>query len=253
VTDNIRFLKDAFDELTRVAEAYEAVVDRLARGEGVDEELARVESLTQELDLPFLREEVPAAIVQSLEGLDRVARIVSAMKGFTHPGSTDKTLVDVNQVITDSMTVSRNEWKYVAALTTDLAPDLPLISGYPAELHQVVLNLIVNAAHAVQEASAPGEASGQIEVSTRAVENGVEVTIHDSGGGVPEAIRGRIFDPFFTTKDVGKGTGQGLAIAHAIVTEMHGGELLLDATDTPGATFRMRLPLRQPTRQAVAA
>lgn len=242
VSDNVRFLSEAFTDLTRVSDAYRSAVDALGRGDGIDEELARVETLTTELDLEFLREEVPQALTQSVEGLDRIARIVGAMKGFTHPGSEEATLVDVNQMIADSVTVSRNEWKYSADLTTELAPDLPLVTGYPAELHQVVLNLIVNAAHAIQEAD-DGARRGAITVTTRETDaGGVDILIADDGPGVPEELRERIFDPFFTTKGVGKGTGQGLAIAHAIIAEMHGGELALEPSDGRGATFRITLP-----------
>jgi len=187
---------------------------------------------------------VPLAIAQSREGIGRVSAIVGALKEFSHPGGQDTAPVDLNRAIQATVEVSRNEWKYVAALDTDLAPDLPTVPGFAGELNQVLLNLIVNAAHAVGDSLGPDpEARGRIRVTTRAERVGVVVAVHDSGPGVPHELRDRLFDPFFTTKEVGKGSGQGLAIARHIVVDKHGGAIEVGTSDLGGAVFTVRLPL----------
>ena len=206
-------------------------------------------------DLAYLREEVPQAIAQSLDGVKRVSEIVQAMKEFSHPGTQRKTAIDLNHAIETTMTVARNEWKYVAEVQTDLDPSLPPVPCLPGEINQVLLNLLVNASHAVAEVTGDRrETRGTITLSTRQVDDGVEVRIHDTGPGVPSEIQARIFEPFFTTKDVGKGTGQGLALAHAVVVRKHGGRIWCESPPNDGATFVVRLPLAEsPTSAEVAA
>ena len=175
-----------------------------------------------------------------------MARIVGAMKEFSHPGVSEKTSIDINRAIESTLTVSHNEWKYVAELVTDLAPDLPLVRCLPGEFNQVILNLIVNAAHAIADTVQNGSATkGTITISTRHRGNWLEIRIADTGPGIPEKIRTRIFDPFFTTKAVGKGTGQGLAIAHSVVVDKHGGTITFETELGRGTTFIIRLPLNE--------
>jgi len=244
VGDNTRFLKDAFGDLLRLIEAYAELAAAAAEGRPTDEPVAAVRRAAEEADLDYLREEVPQAIEQSLEGVERVAKIVAAMREFSHPGLEEKTAVDLNQAIESTLTVCRNEWKYVAETETDLDPALPLVPCLPGELNQVFLNLIVNAAHAIGEAMGDGEqAKGTIRIATRRDGEWAEVRISDTGPGIPEKIRDRIFEPFFTTKGVGKGTGQGLAISHSVVVEKHRGTLTFDTAPGRGTTFIIRLPL----------
>src|SRR5262249_6478560 len=158
-----------------------------------------------------------------------VARIVKAMKEFAHPGSEEKTAVDLNRAILNVITVARNEWKYLAEVVTDLDPELPQVLGLPGELNQVFLNLLMNAVHAVQAVGGGHDKKGLISLTTRRIGSVVEVRVTDSGCGIPEAIRSRIFDPFFTTKPVGQGTGQGLAIAHAVVVTRHNGGITFES------------------------
>ena len=184
---------------------------------------------------------MPASIDQSLEGIGRISEIVRAIREFSHPDAREKTAIDINHAITTTLTVAKNQIKYVADVETDFDTSLPPVSCHPGELNQVILNLLVNAAHAIEGAAS--ESKGRITVSTRRVADRVEIRIADSGTGIPEAIRKKIFDPFFTTKEPGKGTGQGLAICHTIITKKHGGTITVDSEPGEGATFVVCLPL----------
>jgi signal transduction histidine kinase len=167
------------------------------------------------------------------------------MKEFSHPGTKEKEPIDINRAIENTLTVSRNEWKYVADVATELDRTLPLVPCLPGEFNQVILNLIVNSAHAIAQKNGTSAGKGHIRVST-AKENGwAEIRISDTGVGIPEEIRSRVFDPFFTTKEVGKGTGQGLAIARSIIVDKHGGSITLDTAPGEGTAFLLRLPMEK--------
>jgi signal transduction histidine kinase len=213
----------------------------------VEEALASLE----ELEMDYLLQEIPKAIQQTLDGVGRVTRIVRAMKDFSHPGLETKSPADLNRAIQSTLTVSRNEWKYVAEMETCLDPELPPVPCFQGEFNQALLNLVVNAAHAIQESleaqGVPqGGKKGHIRVSTRRCGDlAVAVSVSDDGTGIPESLRERIFDPFFTTKPVGKGTGQGLAIVHSVIVEKHGGRIRLESAPGRGTTFRLYLPLTE--------
>jgi len=185
---------------------------------------------------------VPQAFDRTLEGVGRVAGIVRAMKEFAHPDQREQSSADLNKALLNTLTVARNEYKYVADLETDLG-ELPPVQCYLSDLNQVFLNLVVNAAHAIGEVIGDSEPKGRITVRSRDLGERVEIAIADTGGGVPEAIRERIFDPFFTTKPVGQGTGQGLAIARSIVVDKHRGSLTFTSVAGQGTTFYIRLPV----------
>lgn len=244
VSDNTRFLQEAFHDLATLMNQYEAVC-QAAQGSCLTEDhLSAVETLAADIDAPYLRDEIPLAIQQSLEGLERVATIVRAMKDFSHPGGEDKVSTDLNKAIESTITVARNEWKYVADMVVDFDPNLPDVPCLIGDINQVILNIMVNAAHAIGDLVSAGNISkGTITVQTRRVDDAVEVRIKDTGGGIPEAIRNKIFDPFFTTKEVGRGTGQGLAIAHGVVVEKHGGTISFETEMGRGSTFVIRLPI----------
>lgn len=243
IGDNTRFLQQCFEDLAPVWDCFESLVDAGERGAVTPELVTAARDAAQQADLEYLREETPLAIAQSLEGIGRVAQIVKAMKEFSHPGGEDKTLMDLNRALDCTLTVARNEWKYVADLETDLASDLPPVPCLPGDLNQVFLNMIVNAAHAISDVVAGSGTKGVIRIGTRAAEGHVEVRIGDTGTGIPEEIRARIFDPFFTTKEVGRGTGQGLAISHVVVVDKHGGSIQVESEVGRGTTFIIRLPL----------
>ena len=240
VMDNLTFLGDAVKSVDSLLEQYRAAVESLA--DTGSEMVMRLKEAERSCDLVFMREEVPRAIDQSLEGAKRVAKIVRAMKEFSHPDSAEKTATDLNRAIESTITVARNEWKYVSDVTTEFDPQLPAVVCYPGDINQVVLNLIVNAAHTIKEKVKDKE-KGRITVRTRLIENFAEISVSDSGAGIPEAIRGRVFDPFFTTKEVGKGTGQGLALAYTVVVKKHGGKIWFETEMGKGTTFFIWLPL----------
>jgi signal transduction histidine kinase len=241
VGENLRFLSESVAGLSQVLNRYKSLAET-ARSEGVlADELTEVAAAVETADLDFLRQEMPASIDQSLEGIGRISEIVRAIREFSHPDAREKTAIDINHAITTTLTVAKNQIKYVADVETDFDTSLPPVSCHPGELNQVILNLLVNAAHAIEGAAS--ESKGRITVSTRRVADRVEIRIADSGTGIPEAIRKKIFDPFFTTKEPGKGTGQGLAICHTIITKKHGGTITVDSEPGEGATFVVCLPL----------
>ena len=243
ISDNVRFLGEGFATLCDLQKTLTPLLDACKEGTLTPLQITDAEATLEEADTEYLFEEIPRAIAQSLEGVERVAKIVQAMKQFSHPGTTEKTAVDINQIIESTLTVARNEWKYRAELVTDFAPDLPPVSCLPGDFNQVVLNLVVNAAHAIADVVKDSGDKGVITVSTRQKGEVVEIRIADSGTGIPEAARARIFDPFFTTKEAGKGTGQGLAIAHSIMVEKHGGTIGFETELGRGTTFILCLPL----------
>ncbi len=244
IGDNTRFLQDSWGQLLGVVDAYrnalqDARADRLTSAK-IDE----CEAAAVAADIDYLVVEVPKAIQQSLDGVARVTKIVSAMKEFSHPGTGEKAHVDINRAIEGTMTVARNEWKYVAEVVTDFDPSIPPVLCHAGEFNQVILNIIVNAAHAIADVvSKEGSAKGTIAVTTKREGPWAEVRIADTGGGIPDAIRAKVFDPFFTTKEVGKGTGQGLAIARSVIVDKHAGTLQFETEPGRGTTFIIRLPL----------
>ncbi len=244
VTDNLTFLRDSWKSAYELLEQYRSVIRNVADTlpPGV---AATLEQAAKKCDLDFIAAEVPRAIDQSLDGASRVAKIVRAMKEFSHPDSADKTAADLNKAIESTITVARNEWKYVSEIVTDFDPALPCVVCYPGDINQVVLNLIVNAAHAIKEKVKDGE-KGKITVATRARGELVEISVTDTGNGIPEAIQTRVFDPFFTTKEVGKGTGQGLALAYTVVVKKHGGKIWFETKVGQGTTFFITLPVKLP-------
>jgi len=247
VGDNTRFLKDSFGDLLELLRAYEHLLERAKQESYSPELVAEIEAAVRDADLQYLAAEIPQAIEQSLEGVDRVARIVRAMKEFSHPGGKEKTAVDINKAIENTITVARNEWKYVADMDTDFDKSLPTVPCLPGEFNQVILNMIINATHAIADVVGDGSrAKGQIKVTTRRDDGWAEIRISDTGSGIPEKIRDRIFDPFFTTKQVGRGTGQGLSIARSVIVDKHGGTINLETEVGKGTTFIVRLPLEQP-------
>jgi len=244
IGDNTYFLQNSFKALMNVQAKLKKVVEANEQGSVPAELFSDLEDAAKEADIDYLSQEVPLAISQSLDGMSRVSEIVKAMKSFSHPGSDEKILSNVNQAINTTLTVSRNEWKYVADVETDLDSGLPRVPLHPNEFNQVILNLVINAAHAIADVNKDQQSEkGKIFISTCKDGDYVEVRVRDTGGGVPEEIRTKIFDPFFTTKEVGKGTGQGLAITHSVIVDKHNGEIKLEVEEGKGSTFVIRLSL----------
>ena len=242
VSDNVTFLKESWESVSRLLALAES--HGPPRKESTADEAGALYDIADQVDLGYILQEVPRALEQTAEGLRRIKKIVRAMKEFSHPSSNEKQLADINAAIETTVTVARSEWKYVADLETDLDANLPRVCCVVDQINQVVLNLIVNAAHAISEVAADAAGlKGHITIRTRQEGDCVEITISDTGAGIPEDIRARVFEPFFSTKEVGKGSGQGLALAHTIIVKEHGGRIWFDSERGRGTTFFIRLPL----------
>ena len=245
VSDSLHFVREAFTDTFPLLDKYQRLrIAVPARAFPVGQ-LAALEAAEEAADLPYLAENVPKALDRIVEGLERVAAIVRSMKMFAHPGETQKTPTDINEALAATLTIARHEYKYVADVETDFGA-IPLVSCHAGEVNQVFLNVIVNAAHAIGDVVAGTPARGTIRVTTRRDEGHVVIAIADTGAGIPEAARAHIFDPFFTTKAVGKGTGQGLAIARNVIVKTHGGTLTFDTEVGRGTTFTICLPIATP-------
>ena len=244
VGDNTRFLLNSFQDELKLIRKYEQLREQATKAALEPALLAEIGATRSEIDWPYLEEEIPRAIDQMLEGLGRVSTIVRGMKEFSHVDrSNEKAPGDINRALESTLIVARNELKYVADVETDFG-QLPPVICHLGDLNQVFLNLLINAAHAIDDVVKETNGKGKIKVSTHCEGDWVEIRIQDSGSGIPEEARDKVFDPFFTTKAVGKGTGQGLALARAIVVEKHGGTITFDTEIGKGTTFFIRLPLK---------
>lgn len=245
INDNVHFLVNAFRELTRVLEAHRRLREAAAAVPALAGAAAEVRTLEAASEVDYLLAEIPGTLEQSLDGLDRVARIVYSLREFSHPNAPEKRPADLNHAIETAVSVSRHEWKLVADVVTELDRDLPLVPCVLDEINQVILNLIVNAAHAIQEAiDQGGPARGTITLRTRREPEHVLIEVADTGTGIPESARDLVFEPFFTTKPLGRGTGQGLAFVHTMIVKDHQGAIDFTTETGRGTTFRIRLPLR---------
>jgi len=233
IGDNLRFIEDTFEDIVSAVRSFAK--------HAPDE---KVETLFKRFNLQFLLDEYPTAIGQALHGVEHVSHIVRSMKDFSHPGSSSMVCMDINRAVESTLTVCRNEWKQVAEIHTELSPEVGKIQCYAADLNQVLLNLIVNAAHAIQDSVEKTNRTGKgnIYISTENDGTWVEIRITDDGPGIPPHLREQIFAPFFTTKEIGKGTGQGLSICQDIIVKKHNGQLFLDDSVAKGASFVIRLP-----------
>ena len=245
IGDNVRFLGDAFDDLMRLHHARDSAdgtADGTSDAAGRAAAQARVRAARDAVDLDFIVEEVPAAIRQTLDGVGRVATIVRAMKAFGYTNQEDMTPVDINEAIRNTLVVATSELKYAADVHTDLA-DLPPVRCYAGDVNQVILNLVINAAHAIGSAD---RGRGTITVTTRRDGDHVTVSVTDTGTGITPDVAEKMFEPFFTTKPVGTGTGQGLALVQSLVVSRHGGAVSVRTAVGSGSTFTVRLPIEPP-------
>jgi PAS domain S-box-containing protein len=244
IGSNLSFLQESFQDVLRLLATYGRLKEAIVSGNTETSELlAEIEELEEAADVEYLSIETPTAFEQTKNGVDRVAKLVLGLKGFAHAGDGEsKRTVDINEIITNSLVVCQNAYKYVAKLELDLG-ELPAIKVYPGDIGQVVVNLVVNAAQAIGDCKNKDGELGLIRIQTTCDSKWVTITVSDTGGGIPEGVRQRIFDPFFTTKDIGHGSGQGLAISRNIVHEKHQGEIALESTVGQGSTFFIRLPI----------
>ncbi|WP_320008996.1 PAS domain S-box protein [Maridesulfovibrio sp.] len=240
IAGNIDYLKESFTKMMRLIYFCDESFKQYNNDTG-NSILKAWDKAKSENDLDFLNEDIPEAFKETLFGVDQVSSIVKAMRNFSHPGSETKQSIELEETIKNIITVSRNEWKYSSDIITDFDPDLPTISCMPGSFNQAVLNILVNAAHANAEAAGTGPKKN-ITIKTRKKGNVAEISISDSGKGIPLEIQHRIFDPFFTTKEVGKGTGQGLGIVHSVM-QKHEGSVSFNSVSGEGTTFFLRFPI----------
>lgn len=244
VGDSVSFLKDAMADFVKFADAARSLV--AASGDAAL--AASLQEAQEEADLDYLLDSIPGAFARASDGVQRVAKIVQAMKEFAHPDQREKSPADLNKAIENTVIVTQNEHKYVAQVEADLSP-LPLVLCHVGEINQVLLNLVVNAAHAIAD-SGREIGDGKIRIRSEERAGSVVISVSDNGCGIPLDVQPRIFDPFFTTKEVGRGSGQGLSIARTIVTEKHGGTLTFETEENVGTTFFITLPVDE--RRAAA-
>jgi PAS domain S-box-containing protein len=242
IGDNLLFLKNAFQEVLSVLDVFHHAMKELKTIPDCDRMIRPVTEKETAIDLAFIEENVPPACDAALDGVSRISGIVGAMKEFAHTDRRKKAGADLNRALKATFTIARNEYKYVADLESDLA-ELPLVMCHLSDLNQVFLNLLLNASHAIADVAKSSSERGKIHVRSAVEGNFVRIEIQDTGCGIPEQIRDRIFEPFFTTKEVGRGTGQGLAIARSIVVDKHHGSLTFTSETGKGTTFIILLPI----------
>jgi PAS domain S-box-containing protein len=243
---NLQFVRDAFEAIVELLNCHRKLLKSCESGGWGSELCDAIRTIEQRRKTDYLLSEVAPALEQAGDGCQRVTSIVSAMKEFSHPGQQRKHQVDVNQAIVSTVTICRNEWKYVAEVDLQLDAELPEVLCFASDLNQAVLNLIVNAAHAIAERQ-ERDKMGIIRIQTARRDDYIEICVSDTGVGIDPHVRERIFDPFFTTKPVGKGTGQGLSIVYSVIVEKHGGAIHVDSQPGQGTTFTLRIPA-QPDR-----
>ncbi len=243
ISDNTNFIKESFESFSTYITDFNFKLSE-EKNITIDDFRKFCKQKEEELDINFLMDEVPDALEQTIEGIDRVATIVKAMKEFSHPSSKEKVLTDLNKNIENAVIISKNEWKYVADVELNLYDKLPLVKCLPGEINQVLLNVTVNAAQAIEEKLGKHpKTKGKIIYSTFVEGDFAVITIEDTGIGIPKENLEKVFDPFFTTKEVGRGTGQGLAIAMDIIVNKHGGVLDVESTPNEGSKFIIKLPI----------
>ena len=245
IGNNTDFLKQVFEDLGELMEKSLKICAQAKDGRVDDELLEEMDEALEDADVEYLTGEAGKAIGKIQDGVSRVVDIVKGMRELAHPGGREKTRADLNQTIQNSISVCRNEWKYVADLELNLDDGLPLVECFPSEVSQCVINLVVNAAHAVGDATGQGsEGKGTIIVSTQTDGDWMEIRVADTGTGIPEEAQPHIFEFLYTTKEVGKGTGQGLSLVHRVVVDNHGGEISFETAPGTGTTFLLRLPVK---------
>jgi signal transduction histidine kinase len=245
VSDNAQFLRSSLADIAVVIDAYRHLLGVAQSGGDLQPAVRRAGEAERSVDLDFIMENAPIAVDSSIEGLGRIATIVRSMKEFAHPDQAQKTVADLNQAIRSTLVIARNEYRYVAEIDAEYG-DVPAVECHLGEINQVLLNLLVNAAHAIADVVKDSSTLGKITIRTRVDGDCVEISIADTGTGIAEDARDKIFDPFFTTKEVGKGTGQGLAIARSVIVNKHGGTLSFATQCGKGTTFFVRLPIKAP-------
>ncbi len=251
ISDSVRFVRHALRDLPLALADYRALAAGVLSGQDVSSAARKASETDEAADVDYFLKNAPDALDRALDGIGRVGSIVKSMTDFAHPDADVQANVDVNRAVRVTLNMARNEYKSVAELETDFG-DIPTVRCHAGDINQVVLNLLLNAAHAIGDVVRDTSTRGRITVRTRAIGDFVEISISDTGAGIPESVRGRIFEPFVTTKEVGRGTGQGLALSRGIVVEKLKGSLHFETETGRGTTFFVRLPVSETQEQAAA-
>ena len=241
IGDGVYFLRSAYEDISKMFDGWRRAVEELSDGDVQRRLQDRIAELMVKFDMEFLRVEIPKALERTLDGVDRVTNIVKAMKEFAHPDANAHSPADLNHALKTTLLVASNEYKYIAKIHTEFA-ELPEVKCNIGELNQVFLNLIINAAHAIQDAH-KDSTTGQIKISTAVDGDTAVIRIEDNGCGISAENLAKVYDPFFTTKEVGRGSGQGLAITHSILVDKHGGDIKISSQVGVGTEFTLRLPI----------
>ena len=243
VTDNTRFVRDSFAGLLDLIRLQQRLLQEACTRELGPADKEEIQKARDQVDLDYLLEEIPGSLNESLEGLGRIASIVQSMKEFSHPDMEEMRFADINRAIQSTLVIATSEWKYVATTETDLDPELPQVKCNLGALNQVILNLIVNAAQAIAGSVLDSGEKKLIRIATRSLDGEIEIRVSDNGPGMSPEVKERVFEPFFTTKQVGKGTGQGLSLAHTVIVKKHNGSINVESEPGQGSVFIIRLPI----------
>ena len=239
VDSNLRTLSDYQNDINKLIEHYRQLITNL-KGTAKDlpfsigAEIDQIATLEKTIDIDFIFDDVMNLVGESKDGTERIKKIVLDLKDFAHPGEDKIYAADINKGIESTLNIVWNELKYKAVVTKDYG-ELPLVECYPQQLNQVFMNILVNAAHAIEK-------HGEIRISTRKIDDSVEIKISDTGAGIPKENLSKIFDPFFTTKEVGKGTGLGMNVAYNIIKK-HNGTIDVESEVGKGTTFTITIPV----------
>ncbi|MEJ0087315.1 MAG: ATP-binding protein [Pseudomonadota bacterium] len=242
ISDSVRFVRHALKDVPHALADYRALAAGALSGKDVVGAAKKAHDTDEAADVDYFLENAPDALDRALEGIARVGSIVKSMTEFAHPDTRNMADVDLNRAIKTTLNMARNEYKTVAEVETDFG-EIPTVHCHAGDFNQVVLNLLLNAAHAIEEVVEGTSKKGRITVRTCTIGDFVQVSIGDTGDGIPEAVRSRIFEPFVTTKEVGRGTGQGLALSRGLVVEKLKGSLHFETETGKGTTFFIRLPV----------
>jgi PAS domain S-box-containing protein len=241
--DNIDFIANSYKEIIKLVSTYKSLMMSCHTDQDKENAKNTIAGLEKKINLEFLTSEMPEALDQTKDGIARIRKIVNAMKQYSNLNLEEKKAADINKTLENAQIITRNEWKYHAEIINQFDTELPFCECYEPELNQVFMNLIVNAAHATKDAvDQKLIEKGIITIKTSHEEGIIFVAVSDNGTGIPEKIRDKVYDPFFTTKDVGKGTGQGLSIAHKAIVDRHGGKIRFETEENKGTTFYIEIP-----------
>jgi signal transduction histidine kinase len=251
ISDSVRFVRHAIRDLPLALADYRALAADVLSGKDVAAAAKKASETDEAADVDYFLKNAPDALDRALDGINRVGSVVKSMTEFAHPDTDSKVNLDINRAIRTTLNMARNEYRNVADLETQFG-EVPPVYCHAGDVNQVVLNLVLNASHAIADVVGDTGGRGRLTVRTRTMGDFVEISISDTGPGIPESVRGRIFEPFVTTKEVGRGTGQGLALSRGIVVEKLKGSLHFETETGRGTTFYIRLPVSETHKQAAA-